>query len=265
MPEFLYQWPLWIVFVAMIGFFVGASQLMLLLIRRKLVSSFGAELHEGHFSSTLISSMMVFYGLVAALIAVNVYENYSDVHKVTSRESASISALYRDSAGYPEPTRSALQGAIRDYMQQIIHQAWPQQKRGEMPTTGVAMVTRIEEVLFAYEPISEGQKVLHLQTLQAFNEMAVARRLRVDANREGLPSSLWGVLIFGALLCLFAAGFEMAPSARMQSILQALLAALVAIVLFVTFVWDRPYLGEAGIDSGAYELVYEQLMQPKAD
>jgi len=43
--------------------------------------------------------MMVFYGLVAALIAVNVYENYSDVHKVTSRESASISALYRDSAG----------------------------------------------------------------------------------------------------------------------------------------------------------------------
>src|SRR6185503_10446362 len=193
MPEFLYQWPLWIVFVAMIGFFVGASQLMLLLIRRKLVPSFGAELHEGHFSSTLISSMMVFYGLVAALIAVNVYENYSEVHKVTSRESA----------GYPEPTRSALQGAIRDYMEQIIHQAWPQQKRGEMPTAGVAMVTRIEEVLFAYEPISEGQKVLHLQTLQAFNEMAVARRLRVDANREGLPSSMWGVLIFGALLCLF--------------------------------------------------------------
>jgi hypothetical protein len=73
---------------------------------------------------------------------------------------------------------------------------------------------------------------------------------------------MWGVLIVGALLCLFAAGFEMAPSARMQSILQALLAALVAIVLFVTFVWDRPYLGEAGIDSGAYELVYEQLMQP---
>jgi len=92
-------------------------------------------------------------------------------------------------------------------MEQIIHQAWPQQKRGEMPTAGVAMVTRIEEVLFAYEPISEGQKVLHLQTLQAFNEMAVARRLRVDANREGLPSSMWGVLIFGALLCLFAAGF----------------------------------------------------------
>ncbi len=95
MPEFLYQWPLWIVFVAMIGFFVGASQLMLLLIRRKLVPSFGAELHEGHFCSTLISSMMVLYGLVAALIAVNVYENYSDVHKVTSRESASLCALSR--------------------------------------------------------------------------------------------------------------------------------------------------------------------------
>ncbi len=35
-------------------------------------------------------------------------------------------------------------------MEQIIHKAWPQQKRGEMPAAGVAMVTRIEEVLFAY-------------------------------------------------------------------------------------------------------------------
>jgi hypothetical protein len=262
MPEFLYQWPLWIVFVAMIGFFVGASQLMLLLSRRKLAPSLGAELHKGHFSSTLVSSMMVFYGLVAALIAVNVYESYSEVHKVTSREAASISALYRDSEGYPEPTRSALQGAIRDYTEQIIHQAWPQQKRGEIPMGGVALVTRIEKVLFAYEPVSEGQKILHAETLRAFNEMAVARRLRVDANRESLPSSMWAVLVLGALLCLFAAGCETAPNARMQSLLQALLAALIAIVLFVTFVWDRPYLGEAGIDPGTYELVYEQLMKP---
>lgn len=262
MPAFLYQWPLWIVFVSMIAFFVGASQLMLLLSRRGYARSIGPAVHEGHFSSTMISSMMVFYGLVAALIAVNVYENYSEVHKVTSREAAAISALYRDSAGYPEPTRSALQDAIRDYTAQIIQQAWPQQKRGEIPTGGVALVTHIEEVLFAYEPASEGQKILHLETLRAFNEMAVARRLRVDANRGGLPSSMWGVLIFGALLCLFAAGFETVPSARIQSILHALLAALVAIVLFVTFVWDRPYLGEAGIGSGTYELVYEQLMQP---
>jgi hypothetical protein len=262
MPGFLYQWPLWIVFILMFVFFVGLSQLGLVLVRQRLGRVLQVGDRDAHFVSVMISSMMIFYGLVAALIAVNVYEKYSDVNKLVSREAAAISALYRDSMGYPEPTRSAMGGAIRDYTQQIIHEAWPQQKRGLIPTGGVALVTRIEEILFAFEPASEGQKILHVETFQAFNEMAVARRLRVDANRERLPDAMWGVLIFGALLCLFAASFFEVPSARLQYFMQGLLAVLFAIVLFVTFVWDRPYLGEAGIDAGTYELVYEQLMKP---
>jgi hypothetical protein len=261
MPGFLYQWPLWIVLILMIGGLVGFALVTLGLVRRFL-PGLGFAGHDAHFGDLMVHSMMLIYGLVAALIAVNVYETYSDVSRTVSREATAIAALYRDASGYPEPTHAWVQRAIRDYTLQIINEAWPQQRRGEIPTHGVVMVNQIQQALFSFEPKSEGQKILHAEALRAFNEMALARRLRLDANRERLPGVMWRLLIFGALLCLFAACFFHVDNPRLHQLSLAMLATLMALVLFMIFAWDRPYVGEFGIDSDAYRLVYEQLMHP---
>jgi len=260
MPDFLYQWPLWIVMTLMITGLVGFAQVSLRVVRRLFLPGLGFGEHQGHFGAAMIHSMMVFYGLVAALIAVNVYETYSDVGRTVSREVAAISALYRDTNSYPEPARSQIQSAIRDYVQQIITEAWPQQRRGQTPSGGGALVDRIQAALVAFEPASEGQKLAHAETLRACNEMLIARRLRVDANRERLPALMWRVLIAGALLCLFAACFFNVERRGLHALAVGLLGTLMAMVLFLIFAWDRPYVGEFGIDSEAYQLVYDQLM-----
>jgi len=47
----------------------------------------------------------VFYGLLAGLVAVATYQNYSDVERTVSREGASLAAMYRDISSYPQPIR----------------------------------------------------------------------------------------------------------------------------------------------------------------
>ncbi len=262
MPDFLYQWPLWIVLSLLVVCLVGFAEVSLALVRRRFLPQIGFGAHDGHFGAAMLHSMMVFYGLVAALVAVNVYETYSEVSRTVTREATAIAALYRDASGYPEPTRSRVRDAIRDYTRQIITEAWPQQRRGEVPEGGVERVTRIQDAMLAFEPATEGQKMLHAEAFSAFNEMLVARRLRVDANRERLPGVMWRLLLGGALLCLFAAGFFNVANGRLHALSVGLLATLMAMVLFMSFAWDRPYLGEFGIDSDAYRLVYEHLMQP---
>ena len=261
MITMLNQWPIGGVLALMIVFFVGFAELSFLVVRRVVPESMKYGHEDGHFAAAVIHSMMVFYGLVAALLAVNVYDTYSEVSHTVSREAAAISAVYRDAGGYPEPVRSEVRQAIKDYTQQIIHEAWPQQRKGIIPTGGVALVTHIHDLLDAFEPVTEGQKIVHVETLQAMNELLLARRLRVDANREGLPGVMWGVLIFGAMLCLFSAAFFRVSSQWLQGLGLGLLATLIAIVLFMIFAWDRPFVGEFGVDPGTYELVYEQLMK----
>jgi len=78
----------------------------------------------------MVHSVMVFYGFARALIAVNVFEIYADVSKIISQEATALAVLYRDVSTYPEPIRPQLQKQVRDYVEYIIHEAWPLQQRG---------------------------------------------------------------------------------------------------------------------------------------
>jgi hypothetical protein len=53
-----------------------------------------------------------------------------------------LNALYRDVSSYPEPVRLELQQLLREYTDQVIHGAWPLQRRGKTPTAGFAHMAR---------------------------------------------------------------------------------------------------------------------------
>jgi hypothetical protein len=158
-------------------------------------------------------------------------------------------------------TRSQLQAAIASYVRQIIDEAWPIQRRGEVPRGGVEKVNVIQDRLMSFEPATEGQKLLHGEALRAYNEMVLARRLRLDSTEACLPGLMWAMLWMGAGLCLLGGCFFNVEDARLHGLSLGLVAWLISIVLFVTFAWDRPFSGQAGVGPGAYELVYDQLMR----
>jgi hypothetical protein len=262
MPDFLYDWPLWVTGLLMIGLLVAIAQVAAPIARRFHPPRLKGE-EQAEFTSTMVHSMMVFYGLVTALIAVNVWESHAEVSRIVSKEASALAALYRDASGYPEPVRSQIKAAIRDYVDLTIHESWPQQHRGVTPRGGVAMVDRIEDRLLAFEPATEGQKVVHAETLRAYDTMVDARRLRVDANHQRLPGLMWMVNLLGAILCLVGASLFRVESAGSHPALTGLLAALIGMILFMTLALERPYRGDLAIGSESYQLVHEQLMQPQ--
>src|SRR3954471_20966649 len=102
-----------------------ASLIFLLLVRRFVLPRMRVTEGDSEFTGAVVQSIMVFYGLALAMIAVNVWQSYNDVSKTVSLEAISFGALYRDVSGYPEPIRNKLQGEVRGYVDQIIHGAWP--------------------------------------------------------------------------------------------------------------------------------------------
>src|SRR5262245_50234641 len=171
----------------------------MLLVRRHVLPRLNVHTEDSEFSGAMVQVVMVFYGLAVALIAVTVFQTVSDVSKIISQDATSLAALYRDVSCCPQPVRPALQKEVREYTDQIIREAWPMLHRGEVPTAGVAYMDRFQSALTAFEPSTEGQKLLHAETLHAYNEMVLARRLRLDAAETGLPGVMWAVIVFGGL------------------------------------------------------------------
>ena len=137
---------------------------------------------ESVFTSAMMQAVMVFYGLAVALIAVSVWQTYTDAGATTSREATAIGVLYRYMGAYPEPLRSELRKELREYLEYVIKEAWPLQHRGQVPRGGVEQANDVEAKLFTFEPATEGQKLLHernpsgLQPVDRSSATALGRR-----------------------------------------------------------------------------------------
>src|SRR5688572_23258512 len=90
-----------------------ASLVPLLLVRRYVLPRLRVTASDSEFVGAMVQSVMVFYGLALALIAVNVWQTYNEVSAIVSHEATAFAALYRDVSGYPEPIRGQLQVQLR--------------------------------------------------------------------------------------------------------------------------------------------------------
>jgi hypothetical protein len=216
---------------------------------------------DSHFVGPLVHSIMVFYGLVLALIAVNVFETYSESSRIVSAEASAIAMLYRDFGSYPEPARSELQTALRGYVEYVIEEAWPLQRAGRIPAGGVAKMDSVQARLAAFEPVTEGQKALHTETWRAYNHVIETRRTRLDHVRTGLPAVMWLIVLLGAAISLSASFFFHVDDVRLHALLVTLLATFIASVIFVVLAMDHPFRGDLGLTAEPYQLIYDQLMK----
>src|SRR3954470_23684563 len=234
----------------------------LLLVRRFVLPHLRVTVEDSEFSGAVVQSVMVFYGLALALIAVNVWQTYNDVSRTVSLEAISFGALYRDVSGYPEPVRSKLQDQIRGYIDQVIHGAFPLMHEGKVPTAGVEWMDRIQTLLMSFEPASEGQRILHAETLAAYNRALQSRRSRVDAVSTSLPGVMWAVIIVGAVLSIGSCYFFHVEDVRLHGILVVMLSMLIGLVITMTVSMNHPFRGDLALTADPYQLVCDQLMKP---
>jgi hypothetical protein len=264
MLDRLFDWPLIVSGPVIVGSLCLYSMVGLAVVRRWVLPRWRIQLADGEFTSAMLQAIMAFYGLAMALIAVNVWETYSDVSKIISQEATALGALYRDVSNYPEPLRSQLQGQLREYTIQIIQRAWPLQRQGKNPREGVEIMSKFQTLLFTFEPVTENQKILHAETFRAYNGLILARQLRLDAVATRLPGILWFVVVAGAVISLSSGFFFKIEEVRLQGILNLLLAVFMGLVIFMILALDRPFRGDLAVKPDPYQLIYDRLMAPQA-
>jgi hypothetical protein len=213
--------------------------------------------------SYLLGAHGVYFGILLGLLSLAAYENFNKAETQVTQEAASMSGLYRVFSGYPKPTRDELRQLLREYARSVISEDWPAQRRGETTRGGTELVTKIQTVLYAFEPQTPGQELLHGQALSSFNDLRDFRRLRLYAVTSGIPELLWYVVLIGAITSMvlfWMLEMKFLPHLLLGGISNFFLATLIAFVVAM----DNPFLGEVSISSSPFEQIYDQLMVPKA-
>jgi hypothetical protein len=85
MFESFFDLPLWIAGPAIIIMLCLFATVGLVLVRRRVLPRLRVAGADSEFTGAMLQSVMVFYGLAVALIAVTVFETYSDTSKIVDR------------------------------------------------------------------------------------------------------------------------------------------------------------------------------------
>jgi hypothetical protein len=259
--DFLFDIPLILAGPLLVALLVGISVLGLHWFRKTQLPRLRFGDTDAEYSAAMVASIMVFYGLATALTAVNVWETNVRVEEITKQEASSLAVLYRNVSEYPDPIGGVMREEIRTYTDQLIKKSWAQQRRGKIPTEGVRIMDQLHKTLVGFEPVTESQKVLALETLASYDRMMEARRLRLDSVERKLPGVMWMVIILGAFISLFSAYYFPVLDVRVHRAQICLLATFIALVIFIILALDRPYRGDLGIKATPYEIAYEHLMK----
>ena len=241
--------------------FVATTWGLTLFLRRYVHGWFHTERRANDMVGFILSSYSVFYGILVGLIAVAAYQNFGSVDDTMTKEASSLSALYRDLNGYPQPIRGRLQDGLRTYTRNEIDRGWPQMQQGIAPTEGTALLQEFIFDLLSFEPAATRDAIIHAETLRQLNDFMNLRRSRLNSATVGIPAVLWWVVSLGALIfVLLVAMLDMEIHVHM--VLGGALALFLGLSIFLIAAMDNPFRGEVSVQPDATRQVYATLMQP---
>ena len=206
-----------------------------------------------------MSSFALLYGLLLGLLAVAAYGSYTGTGDGVTKEAASLSALYRDISGLPEPKRSELQASLRAYTREVIDVSWPLQRVGVVPTGAGKIMKGFVGQLQAFRPADLGEQALFAEALSQVNTLLTLRATRLASVNSGIPDILWGVVLIGALVNIVLI-WMINTERHVHIIITGTLSAFMGLVIFLIAAMDYPFRGEVSIDAAPFEQVYTTVM-----
>ncbi|MGL1835060.1 hypothetical protein ACKVEX_15830 [Rhodocyclaceae bacterium SMB388] len=259
MPELFYDIPLRELAIVFSALAVVAAVVGLVVVKPGLRILFGTGPDFNQNVSFGGSGFNLFYGLLLGLLTVAAYQNNQRVAQAIEAEASRLGSIYADLDAYPEPVRSDAKSLIRDYTLFTMHRDWQAHRTGDFLDGGAHRADVIRSTLAGFEPETPGQIILHDAVIRSLQEFSEARQQRVRGVTTEIPDVLWYAVLVGAAISVTL--LAMLRMRLHQHLLLATISAFyLSVILFVIVVLDDPLRGEAGLDPGPFQQLWERQM-----
>lgn len=249
----IYAFPTWLIGVVMCLIAIAISVGGVLLVRRFV----DVKTLKGHhdIAGPIFATLGVIYAVLLAFIIIVVWQDFDRTNNNVTSEATAYSAIYRDTAGFPEPFKSRMRAAMDDYINTVIKDEWPLLARGEGSDLATQKAVKVWEVYASFNPQTETEKAFYSESLSRMNNAVELRRQRLMDARKGIHPVLWMVLLLGGIITIVFTFFFGSENLRAQLIMTTLLAVLITLILFTILVMDYPFTGDINIQPDALQML----------
>jgi hypothetical protein len=252
--DFLYSHPTWEVGLVVIGIWTGLSLAGLCLFHRLV------DVNMRHKDTETVgltyAIVAVVYAVLIAFIVVDVFETYAKGDEIATAEANKLSNLMLDSAGLPPQMGEAVRADLNKYIDTVVQKEWPSQQAGKLDEAvfepGWMVLGHLSTQLAVFEPATMGQNVNKGEMLHVMNDLIKARRSRIVAAGEHLPTVVWQILLLAGAVAVGYTYLFGAHSFRIHMTITGLISATIALVFVLIIALDYPFRGEVSVGDEAF-------------
>ena len=135
----------------------------------------------------------------------------------------------------------------------------PSLERSQETSRAWVLIDDIRASLQAVEPRTVAGQELYAEGLDQVQRLADARRTRLVAAEESLPTVRWVVLNVGGIVVVGFAYLVGMENTGARALMVVALAGVIALVLFTIGAMDHPFTGGAPVGPEAFELVLNRF------
>jgi hypothetical protein len=258
--DWIYNHPTWEMGSTIVALSVVASWIGLFVFDRFVPVSVRSRHND--VAGFIIAIIGVVYAVLLAFIAVAAWASFDSANTVVQTEANLIDNLYRDSVALDQPLRGEVRHHLKKYVEHVVEHEWPAQRLGESDPHGWLALQRLHRAIISIDAKNLGQSVVEGEMLRTLNRLYSARRTRILAAADGIPDTIWWILVLGGVMTVAFSFFFGMPSMRMHYAMTGLLAASMALVMVLIISLDWPFRGEVSISPEAYLAVQESMNHP---
>lgn len=200
----------------------------------------------------------VIYAVILAFAIVSVWEKFSEAELLVLREAGASATLYRITAS-AEPEAVVTRTALENYLTTVVEIDWPQMAAAK---DGREAAKALDGLYVAAMRLADSKpQAVGIEIMKELGVITEARRSRLHLAMGVVPSPLWLMLVFGALLTIGFTYFFGMENLRPQVVMTGALASIVFLGIFVIVSYDHPFTGDVSVEPHPLKALLEDFHQ----
>jgi uncharacterized membrane protein len=200
----------------------------------------------------------VSYAVLLGLVLIAVWEKWDAAEATTADEANELAGIFWWAHALPQPEGRHIQELVRSYARVVVEDEWPAMARGSSSPKAWDTLDELRGTILGLKPTTDAQRtgygqMRYEQMLQQLHDLGNARRERLLAAEQGLPTILWVVLILGGVVTVAFTYLFGLENSLVHLLMVAALALIVSMSLFTVAALDYPFKGDIRIHPSAYE------------
>lgn len=249
-------------------FIITSTSVLGLFIVRKLLKIQGLVKEEIKIGTTICTLIGALYGLILALMVINLWQDYKNMNAKTIEEATNIDILYRDANNLDPIQKKHLRTLIRNYLTIIINDSWPLMVKGIESNKALNTYNALDLYVLnlKIQKNEIGQEALKSDLMDGVSKLAFFRKERLFyASTPRVPKDMWFIIFIGAVLAVSSTYFIRFKSFHLQVVYTVMHSLMIGIVVYLILVLNYPFRGAIKIEPFAFKKTLSLINEKEKD